>query len=207
MTNKQYVKKPFPCIVDSSAAASKAPSKTLSNVPLKAKPATSKWLDTWNGKLNRAHPRNIIHTFRNAFLGLRVYQSICTNGGTMQEITFSSGNIDSGRHTKSKAGASIALIAYTAHVPMADSCLSLRKILSIETICHTTLSKSPEQLHYSWSPFAHERNHNHAWRLVDTTTDGTDLCIYQTLPFSDQNDPTAASVIAIVWKDGLLLER
>ncbi|ETW06956.1 hypothetical protein, variant [Aphanomyces invadans] len=159
--------------------------KSKTKAAVVKKVATKK--DTWNQKINRATDRAVLHVFRQAFLALDVVQTVHAHGSTAS-VTCT----DSNNH----ANVFLALTTYTTPLEMNAT---LRQVVSFESSAHSPRVPSGEVTARAQLKFS-------AWKLVDKTTDGTALCVYQYAPdgaVAQSNGSCCPSLVAIVWRDGL----
>ncbi|KAH9111594.1 hypothetical protein AeMF1_013915 [Aphanomyces euteiches] len=146
----------------------------------KSKPSTTKRKDAINQKLDRSTNRAIIHAFRSAFVALDVTQEMSASPAYTTSAT-----------CNDSANVFVALTSYTISLEM-DA--RLKQTLPFGSTTRSSRVPSTSALSYSL------QLKPSAWHLVDTTTDGTDLAVYQ------YNDVWHPTLLAIVWKDGLQVQ-
>ncbi|RHY62698.1 hypothetical protein DYB34_006557 [Aphanomyces astaci] len=148
--------------------------------------------DALNLKINRAADRAVLHVFRQAFLALDVVQTVHALGSTVAWCTTD--------QTRNNHPASLYLALTTYTMPLEDITGSLRQVVSFESAAHSRrVNPSTEVTSRMTLKFS-------GWRLVDTTTDGTALCVYQYTHNDAVTDGSRScwpSLVAVVWKDGL----
>ncbi|ETV68591.1 hypothetical protein, variant [Aphanomyces astaci] len=148
--------------------------------------------DALNLKINRAADRAVLHVFRQAFLALDVVQTVHALGSTVTWCTTD--------QTRNNHPASLFLALTTYTMPLEDITGSLRQVVSFESAAHSRrVNPSTEVTSRMTLKFS-------GWRLVDTTTDGTALCVYQYTHYDAVAGGSRScwpSLVAVVWKDGL----
>ncbi|KAF0697060.1 Aste57867_12244 [Aphanomyces stellatus] len=176
-------------VLNATSFKTTLPSKNASNnqvvVATKPRPTASKKA-ALNQKLNRTNDRAVIHAFRHAFLALNVTQVVRAHGAAVAVVCSET----------AQDAVFVALTSYT--VPLALEATPLKQVLAFESLARSSVTPSTELAsRLSLKPSG--------WRLVDQTTDGTALGIYQYMHDVDASS-VPMTLLAVVWLDGLVLQ-